>query len=484
MAKSVSQNTAHDTILPRHDALFQEPALRWFLGSVFALLILLQGLYLIKIGPGVSKHTDGFSEANALRAADAYIQDGLWSYHGLPRQAYGKRLHGEGVYAMIVGADGAVPLEYRLRLPARCANPDLWVYTHYPEGPDVMLALIGHVVGLENMRLLRLFPLGIGLFASAIFFITVAQRFGTGRAVFIAAGCVLLPMFHACMPGLHYQGYSLALLLLQISLLLRMYWRQTPIPKWHWAALFLFGFLQGWLSFDQFFVVGLIAWPFWLLRKSEGYTPSKLTLALCLALPVAGFGLAHCLHFLQVVGGTGSFQAAIEEFRATATERAGLHGGESGLLPMLQKTGALGGAYYLLHPFQYLLGTVENPYIRMVISSLYNYIQYFIHLGLFQFAPVFPVAAVLLLPVVLFHQFQIVLPCRARSTPIALTFCRPAGGNLLPTFGAALFTSLIWLFVMAGHTVNNGHITVRHFFVFYLFVLIALSKSVRLHRVG
>ena len=441
---------------------------RRLLVALFLCLVAIQGAYVFQMGnrPGVL--TDGFSEANALRAADAYLKDGLSSFHGLPRQAYGTRFSDCGFRAAILEKDGTIQPEMRRCLAPGYADPNRWVYTHYPEGSDVLLAVMGRFLGLDNLRLLRLFPLGLCLLAVAVFFTTLARAFGTGQAVWVALGCLLLPMFHTYLPGLHFQGYSFALFLLQMSLLMHLYWLRTDVPKWTWVALFLFGFLQGWLSFDQFFVVGLIAWPLWLLRKSEGVVRPKFQLLLFLALPIAGFGLAHFLHLLQVAGETGGLQPAIMEFRTTATERAGAVAGTD-IIPDIFKKPV----------FRTILQSSEHsPYLRSLTLASYQYLRDCLHPLCFQFFPSLPLAVALLLPVLLVGSMRIAV---ARKK---CTLSWPEAGSPLPALGASLVVSLLWLLVMAGHCVGNHHVTVRHFFVFYFFVVLVLAKSVRIDRVG
>ena len=59
----------------------------------------------------------------------------------------------------------------------------------------------------------------------------------------------------------------------------------------------------------------------------------------------------------------------------------------------------------------------------------------------------------------------------------------PEKRSALPSLAAALFVSSIWMFVMAGHSAHNNHVTVRHFFVFYLFAVIIIAKSIWVQRV-
>jgi hypothetical protein len=54
---------------------------------------------------------------------------------------------------------------------------------------------------------------------------------------------------------------------------------------------------------------------------------------------------------------------------------------------------------------------------------------------------------------------------------------RPLSG-----LGAALLVSLSWWLAMPAHVVNNHHVTVRHFFVFYLYLILAIVRSLSVDR--
>lgn len=435
--------------------LFKERTARGLLAGVFVLLVLIQLLYLRWIGNGPGKYSDGFSEAHVVRAAEAYLRDGLWSHHSLPRSLYKYRDHfpGGGMEIDHVRADGTVTPEYRQGFPASMTDPDEWVYTHYPQGPELLCALLAKVIGLDRMWALRLLPLCLGLLAAAVFFKTLGRVFGADRAVLIAAVCVLLPMFNTYMPGLHYEGYSFALLLLQLSLLLRALWEAAGPRTWHWPVLFLFGFLQGWLSFDQFFVVCLLPWPLWLLRRAAGARPSGRWLVLTVGWLLAGFVLAHALHFLQVAAELGGLPAALDEFRRTAGERAG-------------KTGAVVMPKLLVNYLH--LEKNQFGFFGSLGLGGYYYLREILLLRGPQFGPFMFLALVAMAPIVLFRANR--------------WLHWPGPKSVLPALVAALLVSLLWWFVMPAHVVGNRHITVRHLFVLYFVLVLIIAKSLAFRR--
>src|SRR5579859_2669182 len=361
-----------------HPPLMRVATARRALIGAFLFVVVVQLIYWIWIGNGLGKFSDAHSEADALRSAAAYATDGLTSHHGLPRILYGGRFPDVGTISDHLDENGTVKPVFRTGFPDNQATRDNWVYTHYPPGPNWLCGVMARCFGVEHIRFFRLLPLALGLLATAVFFKASSKVFGADHAVLIAGACIVLPMFHTCMPGLHYEGYSLALLLLQFSILIGQLWNSGRQRLWHWPVLFLFGFVQGWLSFDQFFVVTLLSLPLWLLRRAEGATPSMRWLFLTAALPCAGFGLAHFLHLAQVAGELGGWHPAIEEFRRTAVERAD----RSDLafppfLEMLLRHVPVGsgyfrslglGGYFYLREVLILRGGYFGPFMLMAVA--------------------------------------------------------------------------------------------------------------------
>ena len=460
MYSSLSNTSKTTPLFPRATA--------WrMLVIIFIILVAIQVAYVVFIGSGVGKFTDGFSEGNTVRAAEAYLKDGFKVSYGLPRSAYGDQCKKDG-FSTLIENDGTIALKARKCLPPVYADPNQWVYTHYPEGSEVIMALIGHVVGLRNIQFLRLFPLGVNLLAAAVFFFTIARAFGPDRGFLVAVSCVLLPAFNIFMPCLSFESYSFALVLFQLSLIIHAFWLQTGNPKWTWVLLFTFGFLQGWLTFDEFFVVSLMSVPLWLIRKSEGHPPSSRWLLLSIILPFTGFGLAHALHFLQVIGVTGSIAGAVSEYLTTASERGGSVLAASPP-EILQK--------YIFNRFQNL---EHHLYISNTLIAFYGYVRSILHPGCLRFSLIFPLVILPILITILFRSkaIQVVLSRKEGSHSIGFTLQWSESGSAMPALGAALFVSFIWMFVMPAHSAGNLHITVQHLFIFYLIAVLIITKSI------
>ncbi len=425
---------------------------------------MLQVLYLAWNGNGLGKLSDSFSEADVLRSAEAYATGGLFSHHGLPRVLYGLRFPGAGSVIDHIDTNGLVPVRFRTGFPDRLASRDEWVYTHYPPASNMACGLMARLFGVESIWKLRLLPVGLGLAATALFFCALARAFGAGRAAFIAIGCALLPMYSTYMPGLHYEGYSFALLLLQLSLLINLLWQPGAPRLWPWATLFLFGFLQGWLSFDMFFIVSLVPAPLWLLRRAERAQPSARWLCLAVALPCIGFGLAHLLHLVQVAAELGGLGPAIAELGHTAAERAG-YGGSVTLPQVLQH-----------------LGFNPNPehfgFLSCLLLSGYYYVREVLIMRSYHFGPFFLLALLATLPVLFFNTTQLAVVTLGRQRRLSASLGWPGPKRAWLALGAALLVSLMWCLFMPAHVVGNRHITVRHLFVLYFLLLLVLARSI------
>ncbi|MFM2293886.1 MAG: hypothetical protein RLZZ350_299 [Verrucomicrobiota bacterium] len=398
---------------------FTARARRLWLAAI-AITAAVQVALLLWFGNGLALVGDPHSEADALRSASAYAHDGLTSHHGLPRILYGQFFPKDGTVKDHVRADGTVPLEFRVGFPEHLASRDEWVYTHYPPGPNLLCGASLTLLGSEQIWRLRLFPLLCGLAACAIFYRSLLRNFGETAGAYLIAACLAAPMFHTMMTGLHYEGWSFALLLLQLTLLLDIFFGSQAFATRHGFVLFTLGFAQGWLSFDQFFVVALLAVP---LGCWPGRNISWQQLIWLVSLPSAGFIAAHGLHFFQVAAELGGWSAARAEFHSTAAERAGTAG--------------------------------NVTYLHLLGQACYC------------------CARLLLKPTSLVFG-----PLLMLSTSAALWQCTRQSKLFFPLLTSAA-VSAIWLLLMPQHVCGNAHITVRHFFVSYFIgcVVVFAGKS-------
>lgn len=418
--------------------------IRWIL----LFLIIFEAGYLWQLGNGAGSYTDPASEADTIRSVAAYLKDGLASHYGLPRILYGGNDPKYAPLKVQIDETGLVPEHYRQGFPLELATPDQWPYTHYPPGPNLMLAVLARVFGFEHLWLLRIFPITIGIIALALLFKTITETLGARTAVSVALALGLVPTIPLTLPTLHYESYSVSLLFLQMVIFMRWFW-QKKVTVASTAFLFLLGFLQGWLSFDFCFLISLLVLPFWLLKRAEGQTPPIAWLLLGVAVPAVGFVVAHLLHLLQVAAELGGMSAALAEFRNTAAERGGLSEGG-----------------YFTHLSRAIYMTLRNAFSPKNLS----------------FGPFLLLILVAVAPAALLAGFRWTIVRFGEAFQYHGVIEWPGSRRILPVLGAALLVSTIWIALMPQHTAGNAHLTVRHLLVLYVFCAIIVGASLRFGR--
>ena len=252
---------------------------------------------------------DPFSEANALREVDGFRAQGFWHDAGLGNTLFGPRYPNDG-FVISVG-------EERLHTVTPSG-----VYTHYPPGPEYLLYLAEVMFGPEPVSRLRLFPLALCGAAAVFYGFSLRRRFGVVAASLVVLASLAVVPFTDANSSVHEYGYALALLLVEIGVAIGRNSLRWPFV--------LIGFVQGWLSFDQVFLVVLtpLAVELSLPLICPGYK-ARLRLAIerCI-LAAAGFALAHLLHFAEVSAFYGSVGAAFADMQDSARWRAGFRQGE------------------------------------------------------------------------------------------------------------------------------------------------------------
>jgi hypothetical protein len=419
---------------------------------IWVLLVGFEAGYLWHLGGSLNYLGNPHAEADTLRAAEAYEADGLGAHHGLPRMLYGERFPRDGTVKDHLDGQGRVVEQFRQGFPPEMADRNQWVTTHCPPGADLLNGAMARSFGLDPIWRLRVLPIVVGLAALAFFFRTVAHVWGMERGVLIALSIVVLPMVSLWLPTLHYEGYAFALILVQTSLLLKRLWGAAPYGGWFAGALVLVGFVQGWLSWDHFFVVSLLALPWWILRRAEGKNPPLRWLFWMTVAPAAGFTLAHALHFCMVAADLHSWQAAVGELHRTGAERGGMSGGRSRL-------GYTTEAIYI--------------YIRWCFRQNSN----------FMFGPFFALMLILATPVAVFAETKLALKAIKGGRSWQITLAWPGSRSALPALVAALLVSSLWLFVMPQHAVGNSVLTIRHLATFYLCMTVVVARSLGVQSV-
>jgi hypothetical protein len=410
------------------ERLFGDAAARRIMRTTLVLLALVQVALLAWIGNGVSSLADRYSEADAIRSSQGFVEHGLtWNY-GLPNILYGERFANRGWK----GDRRAAPL------------PAGGVYTRYPPLPNWIATLNEHLFGFERLWAWRLFPIVCGLAAFAVLLGALSRTFGADRAAVVGVALALAPMTSTHMHSLHYHGYAHALLMLQVALALRTFWSPEGATAGRVTLFFLLGFVQGWLSFDLAFVVSLLAVPLWLLRRADAPSPSLRPLVAVVLACGVGFTLAHALHFLQVAAFYGGIAGAVADYTSRAQFR--------------------------------FTGTARAPYPVMLARALLSETATVTRATNHHFGPMLDVVLVLLAVLLLSRRVAVDL---AGRRAVRLLWSGERARGYLPALGAALVVSSTWYFVMPSMTFIHPHIVPRLLFLTYLLGVLTLLLCVR-----
>lgn len=389
---------------------------------VVALLCGLQVAQAISIGQAVSLIADGYSEADAIRSGQGYCRDGFLANVGLPNVAFGDAF------------------------PDKGSKKDLWgpfrnrfIYTHYPPLPNLMAGAVMKVVGTDDVVALRFWPIAVTAICIGLFGLLLVRKLGPSNALIAFLPLAALPMFSNMMHGLHYQGYAMALLFLQVGLTLAALSADLPPSRRLIVAVGFLGLVQGWLSFDFVFLVSLAGVPLALVERPLRRQGARLPLLALLAAPALGFTLACVAHYLQVAAFYGSFAEATRDFFSTATSR--LHTEKSGLWQ--------------------LIGT----YMDVLAAPKYAAIDVWWLVG---------AAGVLA-----------VTTRRVRlggRTPAGTTIIWDGHEGYPLAFASAFAISFLWIGVMRDHAANHLHFIPRHLLFFLFVCLYLVARGLRFEK--
>ena len=416
-------------------------------------LVLVQLALFVKIGNGLSPF-DGYDEADAIRSGEAYAAEGFTLHHSLPRLLYGNRFPQNGTLNDHLDTNGLVKLLYRQGFPERMSDPKQWVYTHYPQGPNLLCGIFARCFGMERLWLWRLVPLTLAAVTLLFFFRTLVVAFGLERGALLGLGCAILPMTNTYMPGLHFEGYSYSLVLWQLGVLIRALWVGGLRP-WHFVVLGLAGFGQGWISFDISFVVAFAAVPLWLMRRAEGAAPPWAVLFWGVMIPGLAFTTAHFLHLQQVAGVLGGFRAGLAELTSTASDRSGM-----------------------------TVGIEQFAYGKSFAKMSYLYVRELLRLYNQHFGPLLLIVMGFGLLLAVFRDCRLALAPFQKSARLVISLAWPGAGKIWPVLLAGFGVSALWPVIMPGANVGNFHIYPRVFFLCYFIFLLALVKSLAFSRVA
>ncbi len=389
---------------------------------------------------------DRYSEANVLRETRNFLEQGLARTYGL----------GNVYYPGLYPDDG---FAREAEIDRISVTPE-GIYTHYPPGPEYLALAAATLFGPEPVSRLRMLPIALG-WASLLFLgFSLRHRFGEAVAWLTMGTLAVTPAVTDGCIGLHYQGYAMALLMVEIALTLGRApaSRLFALPGFALLGFALLGFVQGWMSFDYAFLVPLVPLAMELcLPRIDPAHQSNWRLAWTRAiLAGAGFTAAHGLHFLQVWAYWGTLDATLRDFGGAAAHRANADLPDGLLARIGFSLGNLKLYFLGLHPLNAALSLPEP-------ETPENWAM-FRFLGL-SLGPWW------LLTVLGTMLWDIAKPGAANRIFRMDWYIVSLTGIL---------TSSVWILAMANHAGHHRHFLYRHlFFAFFVAVLFGAMRLVR-----
>jgi hypothetical protein len=291
---------------------------------------------------------DAYSEANDVRAGEAYADKGLTSNVGLPEISYGTKFESQG------GKHDNL----------MCESTDKCVYLHYPPGPELAVGVMTKVFGKGHLFDYRFVPLVLSLSTLLLLGAALFKAIGPLGAAAVIWLLARVPMTSNMMHVFTTHSWSQAFFLLELSVLLYTF-SQPTTRRWHLWAVGMAAFLEGWTAFDYVFLVALSPVAVFLAFKDIRNSVSRRRLLLVLAVVSGAYGLAIVMHFLQVAAFLGSVKGAFWNFAAAAKNRS--------LGPTWVNPPFGGGPGMILHYWAWLLPDkkfYDGSFIGLVATTI------------------------------------------------------------------------------------------------------------------
>ena len=384
----------------------------------------------VRLENHLSEVADSYSESNALRSAQAILAHGWTANAGLPETTFG----------------GLYPETGHWRKYGGQTHID----THYPGGTTWLTAAMRIACGQRPVSCLRALPIAVSALGAFVLAFALMVSLGLLRGLAAAVGSFVVPLYANMMLGLHYQGYALALLSIELGLLLVLFSSGRTLQRRDLLAIAALGFVQGWLAFDYFFLVTLAPLPLAVLFSDVRAPEARRRLGALVAAAAVGFTFAHTLHFLQVVAYLGDFGTAARDLIDIAIQRAEPLGSSFPDKPPPPSWAA--DPWMLSQIYLFVLSTRE---------------MYFgFPLGWAFLAE--------LLALIGLRGARLPLPGMELRLAFAAS-SRPAWAII-----SALLVSCAWISVMRGHAFSHPHFVPRHLFLVWFVMLLAPLCAFRL----
>jgi hypothetical protein len=228
-------------------------------------------------------------ERQVINAAQCYYDKGFSSNFGLPDNFYPKGTN---------------------------------IYTHFPPGPHLFAGLLFKICGGVNLICPRILTTIISSLALLFFAIMLYSSIGPFKSAVLMFLVALLPMTRNMLYALHTSNYVISLFIVQLGFLLYLFKKKINLNIYHLTIFFILGFIQGWLSLDNFFIVCLSPLCFAILFSDLSPKEDKRRLILATLSLFIGICVAYLLHFIQNSLYFGSSTRAFEDLFNRAAYRS------------------------------------------------------------------------------------------------------------------------------------------------------------------
>jgi hypothetical protein len=268
--------------------------------ALIILIILIlgaRGLYDVrKYSNKLSPVAGGSEEKRVLASIEGYVENGLLLHAGLPDYNY----------------NNIAP-----------NLPSPFIYTHFPQGPVYLGYLYTKICGLHNLGCIRLSSAVLGILCLSLFAWFLLSALNPVKAAIIMSIIGIIPFTSNSMHGFTWHVYAFSLFLVQLGFLLNVFKKRLSLNIPRGLVLFLFGFFQGWISFDWFILVGFSAVPLAFIYSKLNQNDDRKRLVIAILAPTAGFAFAHFLHLIQVSIYYGSVVTAVKDVFGAGLARFG-----------------------------------------------------------------------------------------------------------------------------------------------------------------
>ena len=223
----------------------KNPRYQDILAKAFILLIII-GLAAIGIKHSLEfsnkfSYSDEHHELLVLSAAHAFVDKGFDSNFGLPDFNYYQPPPSQVKRNMVASYIGPSP-----------GTPD--IYTHLPPGPYLLGGLFVKVCGKGNLSCLRLLSTAISISALLFFATMLFSSLGPLKSAILMFFIAIIPMTRNEMHTFTHTNWAFSLFIIQLGFLLYLFKKKIKLNMPMLAILFILGFIQGWFSFEYFFL--------------------------------------------------------------------------------------------------------------------------------------------------------------------------------------------------------------------------------------